>query len=91
MTPEQRKLFHRLCSLIADSGMKWAGRAHAAARQEDPGEIVEGLEGEVVNLVLMRESTIDMPVQRAASLIDYTLALCHTHGIRVPARAGVAA
>jgi hypothetical protein len=99
MTAEQRKLFHRLCTLIADSGMKWGGRqrsatdwkvllvsAHAAATQQEPGVVEEGLEGELVNVLLMRESTVTMPQGRASSLIDYTLSLCHTHRIAVPAR-----
>jgi hypothetical protein len=101
MTPEQRKFFRALCGLIAESGMKWGGRqrsaqdwcvllisAHAAAQGEEVGEILEGLEGEVVNLMLMREPSMQMSQGRASSLIDYVLALAHTHRIKVPARAG---
>jgi hypothetical protein len=104
VTPEQRKLFRRLCALIADSGKKWGGRArsaqdwavllvsaHAVAQGEDPGEILEGLEGEVVGLMLMRESTMQMSTQRAHSLLDYVLALAHTHRIKVPPRPRVVA
>lgn len=95
----QKRYFHALCTVLAASGMKWGGRqrsakdwkvllisAHAAATQQEPGEVVEGLEGELVNLLHMRESTIDMPEGRGASLIEYALALCHTKGIKVPPR-----
>lgn len=58
--------------------------AHAVATKHefnipDP-EIVEGLEGELVNI---RESTARMSVKRAASLITYAIAFCDSNGVHL--------
>lgn len=89
---DQNAKFHALCTDIAASGMKWAGKARNADEwkvllvsghtKATTGEVefVPGLEGEFVNI---RESTARMGVKRAASLIEYTLAFCATHGIEI--------
>lgn len=87
---DQNAMFHALCSDIAKSGHKFAGKArtmeqwkallisgHAVAT-DHPGEVIPGLEGE---FVAIRESSARMGVARAASLITYTLAYCDTNGI----------
>lgn len=89
---EQNAKFHALCSDIANSGMKWAGKertaaewkvllvsGHAIATKEGV-EIVPGLENEFVNI---RESTAAMSKKRGASLIEYTLAFCVSNGVKV--------
>jgi hypothetical protein len=98
--PETRSLgqnayFHKLCDVIAKSGVEWAGKrrtsdqwkvllvsGHAVVTKEG-AEMIPGLEGEYVNI---RESTASMSVRRGSSLIEYTLAFCATHGVKVPAR-----
>lgn len=87
---DQNAMFHALCSDIAKSGHKFAGKArtmeqwkallisgHAVAT-DHPGEVIPGLEGE---FVAIRESSARMGVARAASLITYTLAYCDTNSI----------
>lgn len=89
-TNDQNAMFHAICTDIAKSGHKFAGKArkalvwkvllisaHAAATDEG-NEVVPGLEGEFVNI---RESSALMSVRRAASLITYSLAYCDTNGI----------
>jgi hypothetical protein len=89
-TLDQNAKFHALCSDIAKSEAKWAGRrrsatewkvllvsGHAVATKEG-SEIVPGLEGEFINL---RESTALMSKRRGASLIEYALAFCADQGI----------
>lgn len=89
---EQNAKFHALCSDIAASGAEWAGKprnaqqwkvllvsGHAVATKEG-AEVVPGLEGEFVNI---RESTALMSKRRGASLIEYTLAFCASHGIDI--------
>ena len=91
---EQNAKFHALCSDIAKSGVKWAGKersavqwkvllvsGHAVATKEQV-EIVPGLEGEFINI---RESTAQMSVRRSSSLIEYTLAWCAQNDVRLPA------
>lgn len=91
-TTEQNAKFHALCSDIAKSGMKWAGKernaaqwkvllvsGHAIATNEG-AEIVPGIESEFVNL---RESTALMSKKRGASLIEYTLAFCAANSIKL--------
>jgi hypothetical protein len=90
----QNKKFHATCRAIAASGITFKGRrrsvnewkvlmvsAHALATGLQV-ELVEGLEGELVNL---RESTAHMDAQRSASLIEYTLAWCAQNDVRLPA------
>ena len=91
-TTEQNAKFHALCSDIAKSGMKWAGKDRTAAQWKvllvsghaiatnEGAEIVPGLESEFVNL---RESTALMSKKRGASLIEYTLAFCASNSIKL--------
>ena len=91
-TTEQNAKFHALCSDIAKSGMKWAGKERTAAQWKvllvsghaiatsEGAEIVPGIESEFVNL---RESTALMSKKRGASLIDYTLAFCAANSIKL--------
>lgn len=89
---DQNAKFHAIVSDIARSSMKWAGKVrsaeewkallisgHAVATKEQ-GEVIPGLEGE---FVAIRESSAKMSVRRAASLIEYTLAFCASHGIEL--------
>ena len=80
---EQNAKFHAICSDIARSGIKWAGKPRSAAQwkvllvsghavaTEEGADMVPGLEGEYVNL---RESTALMSVKRSSSLIEYAMA-----------------
>lgn len=91
-TTEQNAKFHALCSDIAKSGMKWAGKERTAAQWKvllvsghaiatsEGAEIVPGIESEFVNL---RESTALMSKKRGASLIEYTLAFCTANSIKL--------
>lgn len=87
---DQNAMFHAICSDVEKSGHKFLGKprkasvwkvlfisGHAAATDEG-SEVVPGLEGEFVNI---RESSALMSMQRAASLITYTLAYCDTNQI----------
>lgn len=89
---EQNAKFHAICGDIAKSGAQWAGKTrtadqwkvllvsgHATATKEG-AEMVPGLEGEFVNI---RESTALMSVRRSSSLIEYALAFCAMHGVRL--------
>jgi hypothetical protein len=89
---DQNAKFHAICSDIAKSGLQWAGKTrnaaqwkvllvsgHATATKEG-AELVPGLEGEFVNI---RESTALMSVRRGASLIEYALAFCAMHEVRL--------
>ena len=82
---EQNSKFHAICSCVAKSGTKWAGKertveqwkillvsGHAVATKLG-AEIVPGLEDEFVNI---RESTARMSVKRLSSLIEYAQAWC---------------
>ena len=91
-TADQNAKFHAMCSDIAKSGLKWAGKERTAAQWKvllvsghaiatsEGAEIVPGLENEFVNL---RESTALMSKKRGASLIEYTLAFCASNGIKL--------
>jgi hypothetical protein len=89
---DQNAMFHAICTDIAKSGHKFAGKprsakvwktllisGHATATDEG-SEVMPGLEGEFVNI---RESSALMSVRRAASLITYTLAYCDTNQIQL--------
>lgn len=88
---DQNAKFHALCSDIAKSNMKWAGKERTAAEwkvllvsghaiaTKEGAEIVPGLEHEFVNI---RESTAAMSKKRGASLIEYTLAFIASNGIK---------
>ena len=89
---EQNAKFHAICADLEKSDMEWAGKrrkadewkvllvsGHTVATQGDV-DIVPGIEGEFVNI---RESTAKMSVRRAASLIEYAIAFCTTHGVEL--------
>jgi hypothetical protein len=91
-TLSQNAKFHALCGDISKSHMTFGGRelsrvqwktllvsGHSTATGR-PSELVIGLEGELVDL---RESTAQMEVPRASSLIEYTLAWCALHGVEL--------
>lgn len=72
--------------------MEWAGKSrskdawkailvsgHAIASGE-PGEVIEGLEGE---LVAVRESTARMSTRRVASLIEYAQSVAVELGVHL--------
>ena len=88
---DQNAIFHAIAGDISKSGMEWAGKvrspsdwkallvsAHAVATGR-PGEVIQGLEGE---LVAIRESTARMSRERASSLIEY--ALCFAAENEIP-------
>ena len=89
---EQNAKLHAILTDLARSPLKWAGKrrtldewkalvisAHAVATNE-PGEVIPGLEGE---FVAIRESSAQMGVRRASSLIEYVLAFCATNGVEL--------
>ena len=101
-TPPTRSLemnakFHAICSDLAKSGLPWAGKersadqwkvllvsGHAIATKEG-AEILPGIEGEFVNI---RESTAIMSNKRGSSLIDYSIAFCAMHDVKLRAHDG---
>ena len=89
---DQNAKFHAIVSDIARSPLRWAGKArsaeewkailisgHAVATNSQ-GEVIPGIEGE---FVAIRESSANMTVRRASSLIEYTLAFCAQHNIEL--------
>ena len=90
---EQNRLFHGLCDALGKSGHEWGGRARTAdewkvllvsahgVATKQPGEVLAGLEGELVQL---RESTAHMDRARASSLLEYSIAYCAKAGVPVP-------
>jgi hypothetical protein len=94
MNDGQKARFHAICGDLAASGLPWAGKrrtlaewkvllisGHATATNEG-AEVVQGLEGELVNV---RESTTSMSRSRGASLITYAIAFCDLHDVRLRA------
>lgn len=92
---DQNAKFHAICGDLEKSRFPWAGKprkseqwkvllvsGHAMATNEGC-EIVPGLESEFVNI---RESTASMSKKRSASLIEYAIAFCETHGIELTDR-----
>jgi hypothetical protein len=89
---EQNAKFHAICSDIAKSGLQWAGKRRTAAQwkvllvsghataTKEGAEMVLGLEGEFVNI---RESTALMSVRRSSGLIEYAIAFCAMHGVKL--------
>lgn len=82
---DQNAKLHALLSDLSKSSVTWAGKrrtldewkmlmvsGHAVATKA-PGEVIPGIEGE---FVAIRESTANMSVGRASSLIEYVLAFC---------------
>lgn len=94
---QQNRYAHKLFSLIAASGLEFAGKKRSAAAWKVllvsghtkatgmESEIVPGLEGEFVNI---RESTALMSKARSSSLIEYTTCYMVQNGIPVPAMEG---
>lgn len=94
MTSGQRARFHAMCGDFAASGVEFAGRQRTAAEWKallisghatatgEGSELVEGIEGELVNV---RESTTTMSKRRGASLIEYGAAFAAMRGIRLRA------
>lgn len=92
---DQNAKFHAIVSDIARSPVQWAGKRRTAAEWKVllvsghatatklGADMVPGLEGEFVNL---RESTARMSVSRASSLIEYSLAFCVAHNVRLSAQ-----
>ena len=95
--PETRTLpqnakFHALCGDVAKSHVRFGDRRISKVQWKTllvsghstvtgrPSELVIGLEGELVDL---RESTANMDVARASSLIEYALAWCAMNGIEL--------
>ena len=90
---QQNAYFHDLCGEIAKAGVHWMGKPRTAAQWKvllisghgiatgHGAEVVAGLEGEIVNI---RESSASMGIGRLNSLIDYTLALCAEHDVKLP-------
>lgn len=89
---EQNAKLHAVLTDLARSPLKWAGKrrtldewkalvisAHAVATNE-PGEVIPGIEGE---FVAIRESSAQMGVRRASSLIEYVLAFCAMNGVEL--------
>jgi len=89
---DQNAKLHALCTDIAASGLTWCGKrrdasewksllvsGHSVATSYEP-EVVQGLEGELVNI---RESTATMSRARAASLIEYIQAFCAANDVTV--------
>ena len=90
---EQNAKFHALCTDVAKSGAKWAGKTRTAIEWKvlfvsghsiatgKGADMVPGLENEFVNL---RESTARMSKSRASSLIEYVLSWCAENDILLP-------
>lgn len=89
---DQNAFFHSICGDLEKSKHPFFGKprrleewkvllvsAHAKAT-DDAGEVIPGIEGE---MVAIRESTASMSVGRAASLITYAIAYCASHGIEL--------
>lgn len=89
---EQSAKFHAICGDLAKSSQTWAGKrrtltewkfllvsGHAIATKEGT-EIIPGLEGEFLNI---RESTATMTAKRSASLIEYAIAFCIGHDVKL--------
>lgn len=82
--------FHALCDVAAKSGITWGGRRRTkpewktlfvsghAVTTKHGAEVIEGLEGELVNI---REETSKMGRARSASLITYVEAFLASHGV----------
>lgn len=94
---DQNAKFHAICTDIANSHMKWAGKArdadawkvllvsaHTVATKDETGAPTpEIVPGLEGEFVNIRESTARMSVKRAASLITYALAFCDSNNIHL--------
>ncbi|MBD2816632.1 recombination protein NinB, partial [Xenorhabdus sp. Flor] len=92
-TLPQNDKFHALCGDVSKQGIVWAGSqwglqdwkcifvsGHAKATGK-AGQLIEGLEGELVPLA--RESTARMSVKRMSSLIEYSQAWAVCQGVKL--------
>lgn len=89
---DQNGKFHAMLTDLSRSTVKWAGKRRSAEEWKamiisghsvatlSRGEVIPGLEGE---FVAIRESSANMTVRRAASLIEYLLAFCVTNGVEL--------
>lgn len=89
---DQNAKFHAICTDLKRSGLQWAGASRSKAQWKvllvsghaiatgQGAEVVEGLEGEFVNI---RESTALMSKRRASSLIEYSIAFCVDNGVEL--------
>jgi len=94
-TLAQNAYFHDLCGEIAKAGVQWMGKRRTDAQWKvllisghgiatgNGAEVIAGLEGEIVNI---RESSAQMGIGRLNSLIEYTLAFCVDHAVKLPYR-----
>lgn len=91
----QNAMFHSLCGDLERSGFIFCGKPRSATQWKvilisghsiavpedgDTGEIIAGIQGEIVSL---RESSAQMKVSRMTSLIEYTMAFCIDNGIPI--------
>ena len=91
----QNAMFHSLCGDLERSGFIFCGKKRSAGQWKvilisghsiavpedgDTGEIIAGIQGEIVSL---RESSAQMKVSRMTSLIEYTIAFCVDNGIPI--------
>ena len=91
-TLDQSAKFHAICGDIAKSGIHWAGKPRTAAQWKCllvsghavatgyGSDVLPGIEGEFINL---RESTALMSKKRSSSLIEYAIAFCVEHSIKL--------
>ncbi|MBD2791742.1 recombination protein NinB [Xenorhabdus szentirmaii] len=92
-TLPQNDKFHALCGDVSKQGIVWAGNkwglqdwkcifvsGHAKATGKE-GQVIEGLEGELVPLA--RESTAKMSIKRMGSLIEYSQAWAVYQGVKL--------
>lgn len=91
----QNAMFHSLCGDLEKSGFIFCGKPRSATQWKvilisghsiavpedgDTGEIIAGIQGEIVSL---RESSAKMKVSRMTSLIEYTMAFCNDSEIPI--------
>ena len=87
---DQNAKFHAMLTDLSRSPVKWAGKRRSVEEWKaivisghsvatgNGGEVIPGMEGE---FVAIRESSANMTVRRAASLIEYLLAFCVTNNV----------
>jgi hypothetical protein len=92
----QNDHFHKICEELAKAKVPWFNKPHSkdawkallvsghAVATKQGGEVIPGLEGE---FVAIRESTASMTKARGSSLIEYSLAFAHGHGLMLDAGA----
>ena len=90
MTSSKKRRFHAVCGELAKTGVIWGGRSRSRAEWKVllisghavatglPAEVVQGLEGELIDI---REATSQMSRQRGQSLITYAEAFAVRNGV----------